>query len=113
MAKDEIEKQKSLALAELVWWNHSSSSDGRYISCMPPWSGEETLCPYVKSQQGYAQFAAILLKFPEVITMFVQVEGCGHEQCCGDVGLYTRPTQTNLLNAILHMKGKWQEEWSD
>jgi len=41
---------------------------------MPPWSGGETLCPYEKSQQGYAQFAFILLNFKEVMAQKLEVD---------------------------------------
>ena len=115
MTKSEIEKQKSLALAELSGWNPSSSSDGIFISCMPPWSGGETLCPYVKSQQGYAQFAAILLKFPEVVPRMCKNKW--HKQGMQNVSRIelrdANPTKEIILDEILRMKGKWQEEWND
>jgi len=105
MTKDEIEKQKSLALAKLMGWNPSYSSDGRFISCMPPWCGGETLCPYTKTQQGLTQFAAIFLKDPEVMELF---------RCVNEMtGAFSiKPTQANILDEILRMYKLWQEEWS-
>ena len=96
MAKDEAEKQKSLALAELAGWEYTTHP--YEDSCRYGWWAKDALGfilypnPYAGTIQGYAQFTAILLKFPDVITMFVQVEGCGNEQCCGEVGLYAKPT---------------------
>jgi len=71
------EQYKSLALAKLMGW---STSCGR-VHCT--FEGKDgfngVLHPYAKTEDGLAQFAAILLKFPDVVSKFVCTEGHTYE----------------------------------
>ena len=117
MTKYEIEKQKSLALAGLVGWELQNS---RLLPSQPPCIYHNAgaveclmLDPYNDTDRnGLAQFAAILLKFPEAMAcQFSTV-------CLSDGSMLTRntpvkPTQANILDEILKLNNKWQEEWND
>jgi len=97
------EAQKSMELAKLMGWkltkkliikkNHSYHL------------GNTPLMPYSRKVSGRAQFADILLKFPEVMCNFVEVITCGDEQLCGEIELSWKPTQQNILDEILRMNG--------
>jgi len=120
MTKSEIEKQKSLALAELmdIPFVIPCESD-EYVTFKPTSDhiqrefGEDVQYkPYSDDEEGYAQFAAILLKFPEVMAcQFRLVSLSSGSYFSRDVTV--KPTQANILDEILRMKGKWQEEWND
>jgi len=89
------EQEKSLKLAELMGW--SIFEGKRFLH-----TGEE-LEPYADTRSGLAQFAAILLKFPEAMTSYGM-------KCDGSVYLCDSPddcppTQTNILDEILRMNG--------
>jgi len=64
-----------------------------------------TLNPYSSSPNGLAQFAAILLKFPEVMKKFTMQGDFGETSLtwysCGE----NKPSQGKILDAILLMKG--------
>jgi len=75
------EKEKSLELAKLMGWR-------------------EKINPYGKG--GLAQFAAILLKFPEV---FEYAEGGGYLKPTEHGGCDMAPTQENILDEILKING--------
>ena len=121
MTKSEIEKQKSLALAELmdIPFVIPCESD-EYVTFKPTSDhiqrefGEDVKYkPYASDEEGLAQFAAILLKFPEVMLLFDQDSRLDVKK---QFSIYYRdgnPEQSEILNEILRMKGKWQEEWND
>jgi len=103
------EQEKSLKLAELMGWRkypHSPdmkrgvSYSVRGIDGMPSASIVD-LEPYAATPIGRVQFAAILLKFPEVITHFVDGEGE-----LSTANTYGEPTQANILDEILRMNGE-------
>lgn len=107
------EHEKSLKLAELMGWKVETVEEWhwpQFISVVPyGCSSTNSLRPYDESPDGRAQFAAILLRFPEVFESFVEqsVEGTnidGTEQCA-DFWPNGEPTQANLLDAILRMNG--------
>jgi len=120
MTKDEREKQKALALAKLVKFKlngfplwitgrelRMQQSTARAFDCDPIFN------PYADTDRnGLAQFAAILLKFPEAMAcQFSTV-------CLSDGSMLTRntpvkPTQANILDEILKLNSKWQEEWNE
>jgi len=116
MTKAEIEKQKSLALAELMGLKYHAPYDkDEYITIKPTSShiqrefGEDVKYkPYASDEEGLAQFAAILLKFPEVMPYFVNNDGTVSTKL-----EYGEPTQVNILDEILRMNNKWQDEWND
>jgi len=95
------EKEKSLKLAELMGWKLHLGTDYEYWSGMDKDLGGignyhcQSLDPYT----SLAQFAAILLKFPEVM------DRSTHPEIMGGTGLPFEPTQANILDEILRMKG--------
>jgi len=134
MTKDEAEKQRSLALAELMEWQLEPdilSDDGypylKYDPANPICLSH--LSPYKHSVCSKAQFAIILLKFPEVMVNLcesVKLTTKGYDEWAdGDcqfpapdyerdvvISLKCEPTQANILDEILAINGLWQEEWS-
>ena len=99
------EPEKSLELAKLMLWQKASwnnsgvvDSDAEtepYLFCSQE-LGPLMLNPY-HPVDGLAQFAAILLKFPEVL----------YEPDSYGVlwGAHVEPTQANILDEILRMNG--------
>jgi hypothetical protein len=109
------EQEKSLKLAELMGWrlrqrdcsDHYSTrgiaSNYKYTVLFPGVRMCPDLQPYEGNQHGLAQFAAILLKFPEAMTSYGM-------KCDGSVYLCDSPddcppTQSNILDEILRMNG--------
>jgi len=92
------EREKSLKLAELMGWVVFTYS--------PPFIRFQTsigkklmiLDPYGDTPDGLAQFAAIPLKFPEVMKRLKQDIFTGQSW---DI----EPTQANILDEILRMNG--------
>jgi len=109
----DIETQKSLALAELMGWEQAETCP--HVWFMGNGLGQMHLHPYSKSYSGLAQFAAILLKFPRVFCRFTEGDLDGFTSLLFDDGYHDKlePTQANVLDEILKMQGKWQEEWND
>ncbi len=105
------ETEKSLALAELMGWHVGAKMPaGDYhvhIQTMRTYTDRERwLMPYREGHiDGLAQFATILLRFGTEI--FNSGEFLGDEY-----GYLKEPTQANILDEILRMKGKWQEAWN-
>jgi len=94
------EKEKSLELARLMEWG---IHDGRVI--INGW--HERFDPYGKD--GLAQFAVILLKFPEVMMMFAFDKNDNRwldseDSEDGDL-FHGEPTQETILDEILRMNG--------
>ena len=102
------EQEKSLRLAELrgvelvdsmcssnglLWAREANSADA--------WQGWWE--PYSDSDEGRAQFAAILLKFPEVMARFVEVDVSSDGS--DFVRLRYKPTQACILDAVLVING--------
>ena len=93
-------QDKSKKLAELMGWERIWSSvreeyhvNGSYME----------LVMYDSDNDGLAQFAAILLKFPEV---FEDCIGGGFILETSHEGAgYLQPTQANILDEILRMNG--------
>jgi len=95
------EEEKSLELSKLMGWECSEmhklfyiESDDEFTDCI--------LCPYEGCYNGLAQFAAILLKFPEV---FEYAEGGGYLKPTEHGGCDIAPTQENILDEILKING--------
>ena len=97
------EYEKSLKLAELMGWKLHLGTDYEYWSGMAKDLGGisnydcQSLHPYT----NLAQFAAILLKFPEGVSHYSC--RCGAADCTGWLG--ARPTQANILDEILRFNG--------
>ena len=91
---------KSMMLAKLMGWGiyggrvTDEVGSDRIGFCEP--------CPYSDTQQGLAQFAAIMLRFPEVLARFKLMDS--GEWMGGLIG--GEPTQSNILDEILRMNGK-------
>ena len=95
-------QEKSLKLAELMGWiigygPTRITAIGAGCHCQYRFE------PYENTHDGLAQFAAILLKYKEVMARFCGVaevnEGVRVAQIGGGV------TQTNILDEILRMNG--------
>ena len=89
------EQEKSLELAELMGWKLVTifGDADWHIVREPAFLNNDkfpVLEPYAYDADGLAQFAAILLKFPEVFEDFM------YEFI---------PTQSNILDEILRMNG--------
>jgi len=97
------EQEKSLKLAELMGWEVISVRDMRMYN--PFCTGTADIELYNETTRGLAQFAAILLRFPEVMRRFDHVGPYGD----GTGGIQTAdglpPTHTNILDEILRMNG--------
>lgn len=85
---------KSLKLAELMGWGIEMYKGRETIGAGSPMRGHY-IRPYEDCEHGLAQFAAILLKFPEVMNSFSYEEGRPDMP----------PTQANILDEVLRMKG--------
>jgi len=120
----DIETQKSLALAELMGWEINNAANASEpvsvctdyaVSTIDSQPTSYWLQPYEHTAVGLAQFAAILLKFPRVFCRFTQGDFDGFTSLLFDDGYHDKlePTQANVLDEILKMQGKWQEEWND
>jgi hypothetical protein len=92
------EAEKSMMLAELMEWEVDSFRGGAYTTF---W-GYTTHGPYMTTKTGLAMFAAILLKFPEVMLNMHDLE-C---TCMAPTCFVFEPTQANILDEILRMNGK-------
>jgi len=115
------EQEKSLKLAELMGWDlkllknfvrQENDELKSYHICTSQVDGCDMweyvkFNPYSSSVEGLAQFAAILLKFPEVIFSLVEVTSIvtgrdmGHE----NRWYYYDFNQSNILDEILRMNG--------
>ena len=62
-------EEKSLLLAELMGWKITHDPDWVWPQMHEPYV-HHSLRPYEECENGRAQFAAILLRFKEVITRF-------------------------------------------
>jgi len=91
------EQEKSLKLAELMGWVYLSNGD--YWRTAD--TAEASLCPYDDDTIGRNQFAAILLKFPEVIFNFAMKGDSKYKEW----NKKDEPTQKNILDEILRMNG--------
>ena len=101
------EQEKSLELAKLMGWKittltggadwHLVREDVLQISDMYP-----VLEPYAQCSEGLAQFAAILLKNPEVMMRF---NGCICPERECEQSTESEPTQENILDEILRING--------
>jgi len=98
------EKEKSLELAKLMGWTDTKSiHEMLRHDVWVVWGGRHNrLCMYEANNDGLAQFAAILLKFPEV---FEYAEGGGYLKPTEHGGCDMAPTQENILDEILRMNG--------
>jgi len=97
-------KEKSLELAKLMgWYVHVYDTHVNFESAI----FEGVLQPYEKNEYGLAQFAAILLKFPEVIFRQADITSIDTGK---DIGFDSRWhyydfNQTEILDEILRMNG--------
>ena len=98
------EQEKSVKLAELMGWDEFKHT-GAYVVFSEYELSE--LKPYCTDVQGLAQFAAILLKFPEVIFRQADITSIDTGK---DIGFDSRWhyydfNQTEILDEILRMNG--------
>lgn len=85
-------EEKAFLLAELMGWEVYAVGKIYTIAIT------EKLNPYdSKSNEGLSQFAAILLKFPEVMRY--------PEYFTDDERNWIKPTQSQILDTILEMNG--------
>ena len=97
-------QDKSLLLAELMGWAigaNINTSQRTVITGIARVGG--ILRPYDGDGHGLAQFAAILLKFPEVF-YHDKLERWDYYHDCANVE-HIEPTQANILDEILRMNG--------
>jgi len=104
------EQEKSIELAKLMGWDMSDVLGKDYITTsmgQPEFLAQMCLRPYGSMPNDLAQFAAILLKFPEVMMMFAfdkddsrWLDNKDSED--GDL-FYGEPTQEAILDEILRM----------
>ena len=116
------EREKSLALANLMGWKIKKSSCGvllvNWEDSIFGRSNPDILCPYAANVIGRVQFAVILLKFPNVITEFVCTELHTHRNATSPEryekygGMFQgfivaeKPfTQKSVLDEILRLNG--------
>ena len=85
------EQDKSLELAKLMGWRAGDNM------------GQTHLQPYDNSIIGLAQFATILLKFPEVLSQYDCRVLHNPRNTMWKDGV--KPSQENMLDAILKMNG--------
>jgi len=94
-------QEKSLKLAELMGWEVESDKYNKPVVFSgiksKAFNGTyyEELCMYSDAEEGLAQFAAILLKFPKVLGHSL-VYGCRFDEAT---------MQANILDEILRMNG--------
>ena len=103
------EHKKSLKLAEMMGWgviytNGYPKVDPAFNS---DFAGYLYLQPYESDTDGLAQFAAILLKFREVIPRICRNKWHkqGMQNVCRIELRDVEPTQANILDEILVMNG--------
>lgn len=101
-------EEKSLALAELMGWKISVfDREAPYVDT--PFRNYSDLAMYEDSERGLAQFAAILLKFPEVMELsFSYYEDEGWLEYDDNEKAwvhYDKPTQSTILDEILRING--------
>lgn len=105
------EQEKSLALAKLMGWRTQGC-----ICWLPyevkaayrPYGSESNTAevqPYKDNEVGLAQFAAILLKFPEVMHELSGYDDHPEHGGVGENFFNEPPTQANILDEILRMNG--------
>ena len=96
--------EKSLKLAELMGWTTQDSSLGYHYITSKAFNAC-VLAPYTEGEEniGRCQFAAILLKFPEVMNNSNLVWWDSYNDCQNED--YVEPTQANILDEILRMNG--------
>jgi len=95
------EQEKSVKLDKLMSWKA-----GDYYS--DSIAEEDLINPYGESTEELAQFAKILLRFPEVFAEFDSGKyGWERRNMTGgwDVGDEHKPTQSNILDEILCLYG--------
>jgi len=97
------EHEKLLKLAELMAWKVAVSDE--YLKVDKFGNGVFTpFNPYTRGQDGLSQFAAILLKFPQVMMQFAFDKE--KDRWLGTVDgdlFHGEPTQENILDEILRM----------
>ena len=94
------EREKSLELAELMGWKVYWEDNG--AESVPVLKmGNRQIAGTLNTYNNLAQFAAILLKYPEVLVR-PRFIGClnNKELAYPD---YNKPTQENILDEILRM----------
>jgi len=101
--------EKSLKIAELMGWKGYYTDFTRHDfiwDCNPDFDCTQyKLEPYEKSEEGLAQFAAILLKFSDIMQRFGRLNGVWHIRCKKHEITEREPTQANILDEILRMNG--------
>jgi len=133
LPSDASEREKSVAIAKLMKWKTYTL---HHVTRIRTEEGNSifdarVLCPYKDSVNGLAQFAAILLKFPEVIARFctsVAIHGKIHHmqmtwpqlakmrEGIEDITkhpFYIEFTQANFLDELLRTKGLMEKDNAD
>jgi len=95
------EQEKIIELAKLMGWDIKHGYIVGSLDMIP-----KMLDCYDKCNDGLAQFAAILLKFPEVMMMFAfdKDDDRWLDSKDGDL-FHGEPTQETILDEILRMNG--------
>jgi len=96
-------QEKSLKLAELMGWEVYGANNN--IIQQPFERTMSELQPYLQTTYGLAQFAAIILKFPMVMTHLIEKPYRKSKQYEGeeDFRIVKKPTQEQILDEILKM----------
>jgi hypothetical protein len=96
-------KEKEKALAELMEWeleliiHHNQYIKREFLCISNGGCGGFKLQPYSNTNTGLAQFAAIFLKYPDVMAHFMDC----------NLDYHTKPTQEAILDEIIKQEGKW------
>jgi len=105
-------KDKGIALSKLMGWDVvtlTGDSDWYVVrEAILKLDEYPVLEPYSPRGEGLAQFAAILLQFPDVFAEFDKNKyGWEQRDCEGNwnVGDEYKPTQENILDEILKLNG--------
>jgi len=108
------EQEKSLELAKLMVWEVSQWPSVN-VFVVRLFNHDELACnwphlnPYAETESGQAQFASIIMKFPEVMVNVHNYYGSDYDGPAVDSQQPMSPplhlTQANLLDEILRMNG--------
>ena len=96
-------QEKSLKLAELMGWKPKWNN----MACegVPKIFDYGFLEPYASGNNGRAQFAAILLKFPEVMARWCYITKDDENKFDTTGAIIVQPYQGAILDEILRMNG--------
>lgn len=103
-------EEKSSKLAELFGNFHNLTIGSGQCYSDTPFCGSLIIDPYKTHNVGRAQFAAILLKFPEVMDQFTACDAAArpwakYHNAANGFCAHRKPAQSDILDEILRMSG--------